>query len=73
METIVYKQNLMHLIEKHTCIPSYILLVNCYFFRTYTREGRPSGEAYVELFSQEDVNKCLDKDRAKMGRRYIEG
>ena len=39
----------------------------------YTPEGRPSGEAYIELSSQDDVIKCLDKDRAKMGRRYIEG
>ena len=43
------------------------------FCRTFTREGRPSGEAYVELYTQEDVNTCLDKDRGKMGRRYIEG
>ena len=44
-----------------------------YFCRTYTREGRPSGEAYIELSSHDDVMKCLDKDRAQMGKRYIEG
>ena len=36
------------------------------------REGRPSGEAFVEVESLEDVNKALVKDREKMGKRYIE-
>ena len=40
---------------------------------TLTREGRPSGEAYIELGSEEDVEKALKKDRQNMGKRYIEG
>ncbi|ELT99751.1 hypothetical protein CAPTEDRAFT_226859 [Capitella teleta] len=40
---------------------------------TYTKDGRPSGEAYIELASEEDVAKALEKDKHHMGRRYIEG
>jgi len=40
--------------------------------RTLTREGRSSGEAYVELETASDMNKTLDKDRELMGKRYIE-
>ncbi|XP_076800482.1 heterogeneous nuclear ribonucleoprotein H2-like isoform X1 [Clavelina lepadiformis] len=40
--------------------------------RTFTKEGRPSGEAYVEVTCQEDANACLDKDHCSMGKRYIE-
>ena len=40
---------------------------------TLTREGRPSGEAYIEVDSEEDMNKALEKDKAHMGKRYIEG
>lgn len=40
--------------------------------RTLTREGRSSGEAYVELYSAADMNKALDKDHELMGKRYIE-
>ena len=40
---------------------------------TLTREGRPSGEAYIELETEEDMNKALEKDKAHMGKRYIEG
>ena len=40
---------------------------------TYVRDGRPSGEAYIELSSEEDLNKALSKDKASMGKRYIEG
>jgi heterogeneous nuclear ribonucleoprotein F/H len=39
---------------------------------TLTREGRPSGEAYIEVDSEEDMNKALEKDKAHMGKRYIE-
>jgi len=39
---------------------------------TLTREGRPSGEAYIELETEEDMNKALEKDKAHMGKRYIE-
>nr|XP_039252500.1 heterogeneous nuclear ribonucleoprotein F-like [Styela clava] len=40
--------------------------------KTYTREGRPSGEAYVELHSDLDLQNALAKDHEMMGRRYIE-
>lgn len=40
--------------------------------RTFTREGRPSGEAYIEVCSEEDVENGLGKDHQTMGRRYIE-
>jgi hypothetical protein len=40
---------------------------------TMSREGRPSGEAYVEMESDEDIEKACKKDRDHMGHRYIEG
>lgn len=40
---------------------------------TYTREGRPSGEAFVELESEDDLKIALKKDRESMGHRYVEG
>lgn len=40
---------------------------------TTTREGRPSGEAYIELASEEDVEAALKMDRKHMGKRYVEG
>ena len=40
---------------------------------TLTREGRPSGEAYIEVSTEEDMNTALEKDKAHMGKRYIEG
>ena len=40
---------------------------------TLSREGRPSGEAYVEMESKEDAKKALEKDHKNMGHRYIEG
>ncbi|CAH1724269.1 heterogeneous nuclear ribonucleoprotein F-like [Aphis gossypii] len=39
---------------------------------TMAREGRPSGEAYVEMESEEDLKAALKKDREHMGNRYIE-
>uniref|UniRef100_A0A8C2FS16 Heterogeneous nuclear ribonucleoprotein H1, like n=1 Tax=Cyprinus carpio TaxID=7962 RepID=A0A8C2FS16_CYPCA len=39
---------------------------------TYTREGRPSGEAFVELESEEDLRFAIKKDRETMGHRYVE-
>lgn len=36
-------------------------------------DGRPSGEAYVELLSADNVQEALKKDRATMGTRYVEG
>lgn len=38
----------------------------------YTREGRQSGEAFVELESEDDMKLALKKDRESMGHRYIE-
>uniref|UniRef100_A0A4W2EBS0 RRM domain-containing protein n=1 Tax=Bos indicus x Bos taurus TaxID=30522 RepID=A0A4W2EBS0_BOBOX len=38
----------------------------------YTREGRQSGKAFVELESEDEVKVALKKDRETMGPRYIE-
>uniref|UniRef100_A0A2K6NLS6 RRM domain-containing protein n=1 Tax=Rhinopithecus roxellana TaxID=61622 RepID=A0A2K6NLS6_RHIRO len=38
----------------------------------YTREGRPSGEAFVELETEDEVKLTLKKDRETMGHRYVE-
>lgn len=38
-----------------------------------SREGRPSGEAYIEVASEEDVALAEKKHNQHMGRRYIEG
>lgn len=40
---------------------------------TSTREGRPSGEAFVELEAEEDLKQALKKDKETMGHRYVEG
>lgn len=40
---------------------------------TMSIEGRPSGEAFVEMESDEDVELACKKDREHMGHRYIEG
>ncbi|XP_059803269.1 heterogeneous nuclear ribonucleoprotein H3 isoform X1 [Hypanus sabinus] len=39
---------------------------------TVSKDGRPSGEAYVHLATAEDFKKALAKDRKYMGHRYIE-
>nr|XP_027228044.1 heterogeneous nuclear ribonucleoprotein H3-like [Penaeus vannamei] len=39
---------------------------------TLSREGRPSGEAYVEVASEDDVALAEKKHNQHMGRRYIE-
>lgn len=40
---------------------------------TYVRDGRPSGEAYVEFDDEEELQKALTKDKHHMGKRYIDG
>ncbi|CAG5131904.1 unnamed protein product [Candidula unifasciata] len=39
---------------------------------TYSREGRPSGEAFVELVSEDDVTHALAQNNEHIGNRYIE-
>ncbi|XP_018328130.1 heterogeneous nuclear ribonucleoprotein H-like isoform X2 [Agrilus planipennis] len=39
---------------------------------TTSREGRPSGEAFVEFVDVEDLQRALLRDRDHMGNRYIE-
>lgn len=40
---------------------------------TVDRQGRPSGQAFVELEHEEDVCKALEKHRQYLGPRYVEG
>ena len=40
---------------------------------TLSREGRPSGECYVELCSEADLEAALKKHNNNMGHRYVEG
>lgn len=40
---------------------------------TYTRDGKPSGEAYVCVASPEDQAAALAKNKKHIGSRYIEG
>ncbi|KAJ8675176.1 hypothetical protein QAD02_010962 [Eretmocerus hayati] len=39
---------------------------------TMSKEGRPSGEAYIELEAEQDVQNACKKDRDHIGHRYIE-
>ncbi|XP_054166373.1 heterogeneous nuclear ribonucleoprotein F-like [Oppia nitens] len=39
---------------------------------TLSREGRPSGEAYVEFATEQDYNLALDRNHKHLGQRYIE-
>ncbi|XP_063817658.1 heterogeneous nuclear ribonucleoprotein H3 isoform X3 [Pseudophryne corroboree] len=39
---------------------------------TMSKEGRPSGEAFIVLDTEDDLKKALEKDRKYMGHRYIE-
>jgi len=39
---------------------------------TTNREGRPSGECFVELETEDDVAEALKKDHCNMGKRYVE-
>lgn len=36
-------------------------------------DGRSSGEAYVVLSSQDDVNLAMTKNKNHIGKRYIDG
>ncbi|XP_068920676.1 heterogeneous nuclear ribonucleoprotein H-like [Petaurus breviceps papuanus] len=38
----------------------------------YTTAGRPSGEAFIELESEDEVKLALTKDRETMAHRYVE-
>jgi heterogeneous nuclear ribonucleoprotein F/H len=40
---------------------------------TQSREGRPSGEAFVEFECEEDLQAALKKNKEHLGSRYIEG
>ena len=39
---------------------------------SFAPDGRPSGEAFVELASEEDVSKALEHNNEHMGKRYVE-
>ena len=39
---------------------------------TLFREGRPSGEAFIEVEDQSDIEAALKKDKGHMGKRYVE-
>lgn len=39
---------------------------------TLSPQGRPSGEAYIELDSEDEVEKAIKKHKKTMGSRYIE-
>uniref|UniRef100_A0A3B5M3L6 RRM domain-containing protein n=1 Tax=Xiphophorus couchianus TaxID=32473 RepID=A0A3B5M3L6_9TELE len=39
---------------------------------TYTKEGRATGEAFIELKTADDYKNALAKDRKYMGHRYVE-
>jgi len=39
---------------------------------TTNREGRPSGECFIELSTEEDVTEALKMDHQNMGKRYVE-
>ena len=39
---------------------------------TVAHEGRASGDAYVELLTEEDVSRALSHNKEHMGRRYVE-
>ena len=41
-------------------------------YLTMNAEGRPSGEAFIELVDDADVEVALKRNNAMMGQRYIE-
>ena len=40
---------------------------------TLNRQGKPNGQAFVEMEHEEDVSKALEKHRQYLGMRYVEG
>ena len=42
-------------------------------FFLFCREGRASGECYIEVNSKEDQEEAVKKHRKNMGKRYVEG
>lgn len=41
-------------------------------YLTTNAEGRPSGEAFIELVDESDLEAALKRNNAMMGQRYIE-
>ncbi|XP_030272468.1 G-rich sequence factor 1 [Sparus aurata] len=39
---------------------------------TVSKSGRPSGQAFIEMETEMDVSKALEKHRQYLGRRYVE-
>lgn len=42
------------------------------FATSFYLDGRPNGEAFVELCSSQDVEKAFEYNKNIMGHRYIE-
>lgn len=42
-------------------------------YLTTNAEGRPSGEAFIEVIDENDIENALKRNNALMGQRYIEG
>ena len=40
---------------------------------TLNRQGKPNGQAFIEMEHEEDVSKALEKHRHYLGLRYVEG
>ena len=47
--------------------------IHVYFLFLFCREGRASGECYIEVNSKEDQEEAVKKHRKNMGKRYVEG
>lgn len=39
----------------------------------YHKNGKPTGQAFIELEDEEDVNRALEMHRQYLGPRYVEG
>lgn len=39
----------------------------------YHKNGKPTGQAFIELEAEEDVSKALEMHRQYLGPRYVEG